>query len=90
MDAHKNPYARRFNDDVVDASITEIRSCSRCRIRLGVSEEMLGMMHTCPECDYVFRAISVIPFGAKPLPEVPILLEQEEIVELRPAEIDVA
>ena len=88
MDAHKNPYAIRFNDDVADVSVTEIRSCSRCRTRLGVSEEMLGMMHACPECDYVFRAISVIPFGAKLSPEVPILLEQEEIVELRSAEID--
>ena len=90
MDAHKNPYALRFNDDVADVSITEIRNCSRCRARLGVAEEMLGMMHTCPECDYAFRAISVIPFGTKPSPEVPILLEQEEIIELRSAEIDVA
>ena len=88
MDAHKNPYAIRFNDDVADVSVTEIRNCSRCRTRLGVSGEMLGMMHACPACDYVFRAISVIPFGAKLSPEVPILLEQEEIVELRSAEID--
>ena len=87
MDSPKTRIATRYPGPDADTSIAEIRGCSRCRTRLGVPEEMLGMMHTCPACDYVFRAISAHPFGHKRPSELRATVE-EEIVALRPAEID--
>ena len=96
MERPQKPIAARF--PMLDSTDVEIRSCSKCQTRLGVPEEMLGVMHNCPACDYQFRALSVTPFGvkilvdAKPPVEVPFVLEEEaeEIIELRPAELDAA
>ena len=40
--------------------------------------------------DYQFRALSVTPFGAKPPVETPIVLEEDEIIDLHPADVEAA